>query len=202
MQKKTVIKSAGFTTEELRGIAALHRKSISGGFLADANVGLLELLYSYIAQEPSCVLVGAFIDGRTSGFVSGTLNTKKFFMGFVKRHLFRAGLMLAPRFVSPSFFKKVFEILQYPFKISKTNEVNAELLSMAVAEEFQGQGIAQPMFEAFVHELKDHGGTSFKIIAGCGLGRANSFYKKMGAKTINTVEVHGGAKSQVYIYNV
>ncbi len=202
MLKSTVIKSTGFSDEEIRAVAALHRSSISGGFLSGARVGLLELLYSYIARERSCVLIVSCVDGRVAGFVSGTVNVKKFFTGFVKKYFFRAGFMLLTRLIAPGFIRKIIELLFYPFRANETYNVNSELLSMAVAEEFQGQGIARPMFEAFVRELRGHGGTSFKIIAGCGLGRANSFYKKMGAKTISTVEVHGGAKSQVYIYNV
>ena len=86
------------------------------------------------------------------GFAAGTLNTARFYKHFFLRHALRAGLLVLPHLLSWSCIRRVFETLFYPSKnessVSPENKLpEPELLSIAVAEESQGVGVAVELYQ-------------------------------------------------------
>lgn len=196
------LKAKGYTDSEISQIADLHRNSITSGFLSSMKSNLLELLYSYIAKDTSCVLLSCCSDGKVVGFVCGATNVRKMYLGFARRHFFRVGVLLLPQIVSFASLKKVLELLSYPFVKRDYTQIESELLSMAVAEPFRGKGISDWLFKSFVSEYERRGLLSFKIVAGSNLTGAQRFYSKMGAKDIAVMEVHGGVSSKLFAYEI
>lgn len=195
------IKSHGYMPVDIRAVAEIHSLAIPTGFLSKCP-RLLELMYSFIAEDSACALIVAYEAGEVVGFVSGTKNSAAMFKNFLKKNGFNAALAALPYVFSLGFLRKAFETLMYPKKIKSNVEVEAELLSMAVKKEHRGSGVAASLFKAFVVAQHEMHVPAFRIVAGDQLKQANGFYAKMGAKPLDVIEVHGGAKSQVYLYTV
>ena len=109
--------------------------------------------------------------------------------------------MLLPKAIDLNTLKKIFETLKY----SKKNEINillpkAELLSIAVKEDYQRKGVAKQLFKALVNEFHKMGINEFRIVVGSSLFKAKNFYQKMGCIKVGEFELHKGEKSEIYVF--
>ena len=127
-------------------------------------------------------------------------------MGSIYRRMLarplRLGWSLLPSVVRPSRIKRIIDILCYSRdQSSGGNELPAaELLSIAVAPEARGGGIAEILYRRLIAHFGQQGVGAFKITVGNALAPAHRFYTKMGAVPTCSAEVHRGESSTVYVH--
>lgn len=185
-------------TRAITEVSRLHREGIPEGFLSSLGVSFLTLLYQAMAQSENAVLFFALHNGRVAGYISGCTRVKEFFQEFRKKNFFRAlSLVVLKVMFCPSVLRKISETSRYPAKSSYLPP--AELLSIVVATEYRGTGLAEQLFKYFCSELKSRGEGFCKVLVSSRNERANSYYRKVGFKLLDSFEVHQGEKSNIYV---
>lgn len=179
-------------------IAQIHKREIKEGFLSSLPLVFLKKLYTCVIKNDFCVL--AKEGNEVIGFIAGTMDVAKLYSFFLKRYLFYSVFILFPKVFNLLSLKKITETLFYP-KYEKELP-KAELLTIAVKKDFQGQGIAKKMFEVFILEMETRKTKVFKVLVGEKLKPAISFYEKSGFELLKETEIHKGQKSRIYIYKI
>lgn len=186
-------------TERYRQVAALHAAGINQGFLATLGIPFLSLLYQAIDEAPASVLIVDEQAGKVRGFVSGGVGMGPIYRRML-RHPFRLGMALLPTLVRPARLRRIFDILRYGNKQKGRHPLpEAELLSIAVAPEARGSGVAESLYKRLEQHFRSQGVNVFKITVGDSLATAHRLYKRMGAVPAGKVEVHAGEGSTVYL---
>ena len=193
-----------FTTDELRQAARIQMQELPQGFLSSLGEKPLELIFSHVATSRRGILVLATESEKNQvvGYVFGATHTGQLYKEFLLKRTIPALAYFLPKLLSWQRIRKAFETLLYPAKKQpqQSGEVKPELLDLAVTEAYHGTGIAQQLFKEFVNQCRGRGIDVFEIPTSEGLTRAHHFYEKMGAKRIDTIEVHDGQKTYVYQY--
>ena len=189
------------TKEQCIQAAQLHRQYIASGFLSSLGDRTLGVIYRFIATDSQSVLIIALQDEQVVGFVSGTIDVDKFYKRFMAKNIL-FGFNILPKIFSPKRMKRLIETLLYPSKNKEQNLPPAELLSIVVDREFQGQGISQQLYQKLVEFFQAKEVSEFKIIVGAELLPAIHFYRKMGAGKLSEIEVHKGSKSWVMYHKL
>ncbi len=184
--------------EDSLKIAKIHKEEIKKGFLSSFNVNLLTTIYSALIKSKNgvCVVVQSE-NNEIVGFVAGAVNLEKFYFYFLYSHSFKALPFLLKKIFDLRTIKKILEIFLYPKKEKELTK--AELLAIAVKNNFQGKGIAVQLLEKFVVEMKKAGASDFKAVVGEELLPAISFYEKNNFKLQKKISFHGKT-SRIYIY--
>ncbi len=179
------------TDRDVRGIALLHAGQISEGFLSSLGSGFLRLLYRRIVRTPaSFVLVSEDGEARLTGFIAGSTDVRGLYRSFVVRDGIPAALTVAPRLLRS--WRSVFETLSHG---SVESTAGAELLSIAVDPDFQGQGAGRLLVEGFLVELGLRDVSSAHVVVAADNKRAISLYERSGFRTVREFELHAGAVS-------
>ena len=183
-------------------VAALHRSCIGQGFLATLGVPFLSLMYQAIDESDTAVLLTEQREGRIVGFVSGCVGMKAIYRRMI-RSPFRLARALLPSLVRPACLAKVLDILRYDggAASSKPDWPRAELLSIAVAPEARGSGVAETLYRDLASHFFAVGEPAFRIVVGDALQPAHRFYQRMGAIPVGRIEVHPGEGSVLYVHN-
>ena len=185
-----------------RQVAALHAVNIDRGFLSSLGLPFLALVYRAIDEEPESVLIVEEREGRIVGFVAASAG-----MGAIYRRLLRRpvalGIALAPSLFRRERLRRIFEILRYGRGGCEAAHSPAmELLSIAVAPDMRGQGIADLLYRRLMDHCRSSGVNAFKIVVGEALAPAHRFYQRMGATPAGRIELHAGEESRVYVQMV
>lgn len=199
--KSIEIKNAHFSN--CREIAKTHKEYLGKSFLATLGEKFLTLLYKTLVEYKKGILLVAEDDGKIIGFVSATADTGGFYKYFIKKKFIKASFLLLPKAINLNIVRKIFETLRYSKK-NKTNILlpKAELLSIAVEEDYQRKGVAQQLFKALAKEFYKNGIIEFKIVVGDSLLNAKKFYRKMGCIKVGEFELHRGETSEIYIFKI
>ncbi len=199
-----VLQQGHFTGSDIAQVVAIHRSQINQGFLSSLGGRTLDLIYSFVPQSRSGVLIVAkeSTTGQVCGFICGTANVGVLYKEFLIQKTLSALIFLAPRLLSPRKLWKALETLIYPTKSKSLDVPDAELLVFAVGDSYKGTGLSHMLFDRFVQTLSEKGAQSFKIGTGASLTRAHRFYEKVGARKVASIEVHHGQQSFVYVYNI
>ena len=176
-------------------IARIHLREINQGFLSSLGEKFLIKLYEAMILSKNSFVVIAKKNNQIIGFISGSVNARKFYKYFLKKYFFQVLFVLLLKITN---FKKIFETLKYSRE--NQNLPQAELLSAAVKKEYQGKGVAQKIFRMFVQEMQKQGIKKFKVVVGENLPRAVRFYEKVGFKYHASVSIHQNKLSKIYIY--
>jgi len=196
-----LVRNANFS--DCREVAKIHKECLAKSFLATLGKKFLILLYKSLVEYKKGILLVAEDDGKIIGFVSATADTGGFYKYFLKKKFIEAGFLLLPKAINLNTLRKIFETLRY----SKKNKINillpkAELLSIAVKEDYQRKEVAQQLFKALTIEFYKNGINEFKIVVGDSLLNAKKFYKKMGCIKVEEFELHRGEISEIYIFKI
>ena len=188
---------------DCREVAKVHKECLAKSFLATLGEKFLTLLYKTLVEYKKGILLIAEDDGKIIGFVSATVATVDFYRFFLKKKFIEASFLLLPKAINLNILRKIFETLRY----SKKNKINillpkAELLSIAVKEDYQRKGVAQQLFKALAKEFYKNGINEFKIVVGDNLVNAKKFYRKMGCIKVGEFELHRGEISEIYIFKI
>lgn len=191
------------TLRNIEQIAEIHRMSLITGGLSRLGPGVLRPLYRVLRDHRDGILIAAFSEQRVVGFVAGTTNLRAVRRSLVMGHFFSVGLSLLPKMLSWNMARRVYENLRYSGHRDGVSpalrEVDTELLSIAVSEDWQGKGVAPELYRRLAEALSNRGEKRFGIVVGDCLPRAMRFYEKMGAKNVGETTVHKGEKSFLYV---
>lgn len=202
-------------------IAGLHKTEIKKGFLSSLKVSFLEKIYMAIIASNGSFCVVAKEGEEVIGFISGTADINKLYGYFLKKYFVHSFFILLPNFFSISSLRKMIETLWYPVRgqgtlgsnqknktsngaylVKEKNLPKAELLTMAVASQFHGRGIASKIFLEFALEMKKRNVASFKVLVGDQLFGAINFYEKHNFHFFKKTSVHGNVVSRIYTYDI
>jgi len=193
------------TEEEIKQITKLHKSYIPTGFLSTLPDRFLFELYSYIEKSPYGLLYIEKKENRVIGFVSGTTDIKKLYLGFIFKKGLKVACLLLPYLLNRETLFKLFETVSYPVR-SKSKAVKgslpkAELLSIVVHRDAQRKGYGQSLFYRLKGGFKEKGIRNFKVVVGANNFSARRFYEKMGGELLQEIEVHRGVRSVIYRFN-
>ncbi len=168
-------------------IAAIHQQEIGRGFLASLGKGFLSAFYEAIIISPYsfCVIMEEY--GIVTGFASSVTDMKLFYSYFFRNYFLRAAWALVPKLANIKTLKKIFQNLLYPAKTQ--NLPKAELLSIAVKKEFQGQGIGSKLLDECRRQFGKKNIKEFKVLVGKSLPSV-AFYQKQGFTMKGELHLH------------
>ena len=180
-------------------LAALHVSEIGEGFLATLGSGFLRALYRRVVRDPGSFAVVAATDNEdVVGFVAGTVDTAALYRRFLARDGAVAGASALPRLARS--WRSTLETLRYGARPPGIELPPAELLSLAVAPEVRGRGIARALVRAFQEELVGRGVTAARVVVGGANGRALAVYTGAGFRAVTPLEVHRGTASVALVW--
>jgi ribosomal protein S18 acetylase RimI-like enzyme len=181
--------------------AEIHLKEIKKGFLNKLGKNFLNIFYEAIAFSPFSFLIVAKDGNSAVGFISGCIESKKFYGYFVKKYFFSIFLVIFLKILNPKIAIKILETIRYS-KGDKENIPKAELLTIAVSEKFQGRGIARELFNGFLSEMRKRGVKEFKVVVGENLTKPVNFYEKQGFIFSSYIYLHKNMRSKIYTYKI
>ncbi|MEG2940922.1 MAG: GNAT family N-acetyltransferase [Thermomonas sp.] len=184
-----------------RQVAALHAANIDQGFLATLGEPFLALMYRAIDEAPGSVLFVEEEDSRVRGFISGGTGMGRIYRCMLRRPVALC-VALMPSVTRPSRIGRILDILRYGRQKPAGRLPNAELLSLAIAPEARGSGMAERLYGRLALHFRSAGETAFKITVGDALVPAHRFYTRMGALPTRRTEVHRGQGSTLYVHTI
>jgi GNAT superfamily N-acetyltransferase len=184
--------------EHAREVAQLHISGISGGFISSLGIDFVTSLYKAIAYSDSSFGYVVKQDGRIIGFASFTTDLGSLYKTVIRKSGARFFLQLAGKAFSWRMMKKMLETLFYPSRIKKLDLPTAEFLSMVIAEEGRGKGLATKLVQKGFDECAKLGIDKIKILAAVQIGPINKLYEKFGFKVFTQIVNHG-VVSNVYV---
>ncbi|MGD0784739.1 MAG: GNAT family N-acetyltransferase [Sedimentisphaerales bacterium] len=182
-------------------IAKLHISGIPTGFISSLGKEFVEVLYEAIAEDKNSFGFVAVEDDKVLGFVAFSLNLSRLYKYVALKKGFKFAFVLAKRMLSLQIIKKVWDNLFYPSKMKKMDLPDAELLSIAVAHEGRGKGIAKQLVDAGFEECRKRGIDKVKVLVAADNEAANKLYKKCGFEFKIQIDSHG-VSSNVYVAEV
>ena len=188
---------------QYRNIALIHKKSIRDGFLASLSSFILMQLYLGFAKSSHANLyVASDEENNILGFIVLSFSTSKLYKEIVLKKFLIIVPLLIPRLISLNFLRKAIETLFYPYKEGILTGAKSELLNFCVDKDFRGLGIGEKLFQKVQESLKIRNIDCLKIVTGVNQIAAQKFYEKHNATLIGKQEVHKGAISLIYKYNL
>jgi len=177
--------------EDAREIAALHITGISTGFISSLGIDFVRSLYEAIVDGKYGFGFVAEEDEKVLGFVAFTTNLSKLYKSVILKKGHRLALLLAGKMFSLKRIKKVFETLFYPSRIKKMDLPHAELLSIVVAEEARGKGLATELVKKGLEACRLRGIEKVKVLVGADNEPANKLYQNCGFELVGQIDNHG-----------
>jgi ribosomal protein S18 acetylase RimI-like enzyme len=173
---------------DIDGVVKLHQTQIIHGFASYLGKPFLRLLYeNLVGSDTGIGLVAVSGEGDVVGFVSGTTKLAAFYRSFLKKYGLKAVITVLPKVFRVSVFKSIFQTLFYVSENKKEQNLpDAEIISVVVSPNYQGQGIARRLVIKILEEFKKRNSNKVKVLVGDKL-EANEFYKKMGFEFIRHI---------------
>lgn len=187
--------------EHVREITALHVKGINTGFISSLGIDFVTVLYEAIAEDENSFGFAAAEDDKVIGFVAFSTNLSKLYKFVILKKGFRFGFILARRILSIQTVKKIWANIFYPKKMKRMNLPDAELLSIVIAPEGQGKGIAKQLIEKSFEECANRGIDKVKVLVAAANEPANKLYQKCGFELVTQLDSHG-TSSNVYVAKI
>lgn len=184
--------------EHARQVARLHIEGIRMGFISSLGENFVTALYEGFCESPESFGYVAVKDGKVIGFASFTTNLNKLYRTVIWKRGFRFFSLLVQEHLSWTVFRKVLETLIYPKRIEKHKIPKAEFLSMAVAPEARGHGLATRFVQMGFEECRRRGVRELKILAAEVIGPINKMYEKFGFPKVTQIQNYG-ITSNVYV---
>lgn len=182
-------------------VARLHIEGISTGFISSLGVGFVSALYEAIAEDDNSFGFVAIEGDKVLGFVAFTANLSKLYKSVLVKNGFRFFFILSGKLISLNTIKKIWSNLFYPKKMKEMDLPDAELLSIAVAPEGRGKGIAGQLTQAGFNECAKRGIDKVKVLVAADNDAANKLYVKCGFEFETRIDSHGHI-SNIYIADV
>jgi len=185
-------------TNYSEAVAKLHIQGINIGFISSLGLKFVTSLYEAVAQSNSSFGYVAEEDGKVLGFIAFTPNLSKLYKSVILKKGCRFALLLAGKMFSMKRIKKVFETFFYPGTMKKMALPCAELLSIVVAEEARGKGLATELVKKGLEACRLRGIEKVKVLVGADNEPANRLYLHCGFELFGRVMNHG-VLSNIYV---
>ena len=189
------------SSQHASSVTKLHIQGISTGFISSLGQGFVAALYEAIAEDENSFGFVAIEDEKVLGFVAFSTNLSRLYKYVALKKGFKFTFILARRMFSFKAIKKVIDNILYPTKMKKMELPDAELLSIVVAPEGRGKGIAKQLVEAGFEECKNRGIAKVKVLVAAENESANKLYQKTGFELHSQITSHG-IISNVYVKKV
>jgi ribosomal protein S18 acetylase RimI-like enzyme len=194
-----VYKILPFTAKHSLSIANLHQQGITTGFLSQLGQSFLKTLYKTIADAPSTIVYVALDEkDNVRGFVAGTCDISKMYTWIIFQKGWLLAILILSRAGSIHVIKKAMETLFYTIKWGKRKKdkrakekISAELLSIAVDENFRGRKVGKGLVEALDNYFQNKNINIYKVVTYSKDTNANKFYLACGFSK-HTEFVHHG----------
>ncbi len=187
-----------FKPKHVAQVAQLHIEGIKTSFISTLGIDFVATLYGSISTSESGFGFVAIKNENVIGFSIFTTNLNALYRHVVRKSGFKLLMKIAFRIKSFSRIKNMLETLFYPNRIKKLNLPRAELLSMVIAQEGRGTGLAARMTKKSLRECKDRGENSIKALVAVDLIPINKLYKMLGFTVATQIKNHG-VISNVYV---
>ncbi len=170
---------------DLTAVVPLHATHLPPGFLLDLGPSIIHSFYLSALRLPEVIFIVAETDGQVAGFVFGSLRGGSIFNKIVLGSplkwillLVRCGLQ------SPLVFLELLKMIFSPG--DKRIKDGPELTYLVVDPRFQKSGFGRSLVAAFNSELLKKGHSSYELSSLVENKSANSFYERLGFKTLFT----------------
>jgi glycosyltransferase involved in cell wall biosynthesis/ribosomal protein S18 acetylase RimI-like enzyme len=183
--------------EDAPAIARLHREALPEAFLPTLGDRFLSRLYRALGSDPRGVVLVAENGAGVVGFAAGTASVREFYRRFYRRHGLQAAVAAAPRLVRPSVLRRMRETARYPDTARALPE--AELLAIAVEGGHREEGVGRELADRLLADLRRRGVGSVRVVVAAANHGANSFYERLGFRRAETIDVHRGTPSNVWV---
>lgn len=176
------------TSKDCLAITKIHMSSLAGDFLPSLGFNFLKTFYDGVIGKGGVYGFGVFENGKVLGFVVGTTDSSKFFAQALKAHFLKLSLLLTVRLIkNPTLIKNVLETLRYS---KKAVGPKAELVVIAVDEDYQGRGIGKLLVEALESAFRKERIRRYKLTVHADK-KAVGFYEHLGYSRISTFSLYG-----------
>jgi ribosomal protein S18 acetylase RimI-like enzyme len=179
---------------DLRAAAELHIEVFDDHFLGHMGRRFLELLYGQWVDRPGSYGFVALADRRLVGCVIGSQDLAPVFNDFYRRHFVALSGQFAVRFVRDGFVRRhvaarlphVLRAIRVRLGMKPTSGAEpeewprAQLLSIGVAADLRGRGIAEELAARFCEALAADGVDAVGLSVLTTNPRAIRFYEKSG----------------------
>lgn len=186
------------TEADADAVARLHRTRINLGFLSTLGHSFLKNLYLGMLRYGEAIIYVAESAGEVIGFAAATPSVAGLYKRVIRAQRWKFTLILIPRLFSPKVIKNCYETFRYSSREDEQDLPQAEFLSIAVAEEYAGQGLGKVLIQRVLADLWAQGVPAVRVMVLAALNAANAFYPKLGFRLVRTVEIHG-RPTHIYI---
>ncbi len=187
---------------DLHGAAGLHEAVFSDYFLGHMGTAFLELFYGEFVDRPGNYGFVAVQSGRVVGAVVGAADLSGFYPDFYRRHFAKVSVMTAARLVRDGFIRRHIAARAPHLATAVRSRLGrgeapapdpdawppAQLLSIGVAADHRGRGIADGLTQLFCAALAADGVEAVGLTVFNDNGRAIRFYEKDGWRVQRTDE--------------
>jgi len=164
----------------LKKVAEIHVQALAGDFLPSLGVNFLNVFYEAALASGAALGCVALAGDAPIGFVLGSPDMSVLFHKVIRRAPLQLAQAAIPGTVRrPALLLKVAETFLYPYRESSI-DVKAELVVIAVKEEFRSQGLGQALIKALNAEFKERKIWSYKVTVLQSNQGANRFYARFG----------------------
>lgn len=174
--------------QTINDVAKLHRRQFKNyDIVSSCSTKLIKSFYEYVSGLDSTVLITEMVNNQTAGFIYVNVGNTNPAQDFVKKNLFR--VLLNP-FSFAQAFRSLINRLFRPSNFKYENE----LVYIAVAVEYAGQGIATRLIEACEAELRKRMINEYYLQVYTGNYKAVRLYKLLGFEIVKRLNRIGSDK--------
>ena len=168
---------------DVDGIVSIHQAAFRDFFLTTLGEGFLKTYYSAFVKNGPGVVLCAFKDGRMAGFAAASYRSRGFNTRLVRQNLpafCRVGLGLL--FTRPGAIRRLVKNLDKKSGDSAVRDDGeyAELYSIAVSPDHQGEGIGRLLLTATEQDVGAHNGEISLTTDYYDNEKALAFYQALG----------------------
>ena len=176
MEIKKIVK------EDLPKVVEVHKDSFKGFFLTELGDHFLTVYYDCVRKNKKGLLTGLYDEGQLCGFFAAATLSKGFNKQLIKKNLLQFSLIgLRLLFTQMSSLVRLFKNFTKTSQDVQDDGEYAELLSIGVSDNKQGQGIGKKLLVQFENEMKLKGCSSLSLTTDYNDNeKAIHFYKSLG----------------------
>lgn len=176
-----------------RRVAQLHGAQIHHGLLPLLGVPFMAQMYAGIAGAPHSGIWAAVEGEQLLGFISGSADIAAMYRSLLLTHGLRLAIASGLSLFRLQVLSKLPTVLLYPFQkrdVPDRSAPEAELLSVAVADEAQGRGVGRQLIGTFETALRGWGVTRYRVLTNKAEEGSNAFYRATGFSPAGTRRHH------------
>lgn len=195
------------TEADVPAVAALHKRSFSGFFLAQLGEPFLREFYRGFLGDPSAIAIvarepgSAAEPGRILGIAVGTVRPESFYGRLLKRRWYRfalAGAQAAAR--DPRVIRRLLRAVRYRGDAPSSVPGAALFASMCVEPDTAGRGVGSQLSDAWSGRAAELGATSAYLTTDRdGNDGVNRHHQRHGWRLESRYETPEGRRMNRYV---